>query len=106
MRNGADARLAIAAAAAAQQKGYAQRLVENMGKRVRGIDGDRREHGVHAAVIKNLGRLKCLGLEFVHRENADGMFRKRWEELVVPAFVLVANERMHGGGDFFEFLLR
>src|SRR5271168_1035890 len=95
---------AVAAAAAPQQKGNAQSFVENMRKRVRGIDGDRRKHGVHAAVIKNLGRLKCLRLELVHGENADGMFRKRWEELGVPAFVLVADKGMHRRGNFLEFL--
>ena len=71
---------------------------------MRGIHSDGSEHGRHAPLVKSLCRLQCLRIELVHRQDADAVFRERGKKVVIPAFVLIADEHMHGLGHLGQFV--
>ena len=71
---------------------------------MRGIDRHRREHGIHAAVVEILSELRrYLWSSSRSGQDPDGLLGQRGQQFFVPAFVLVADEDVHRGGNFVEF---
>lgn len=100
-----EERFGIPTALTAQKKGDGQGFVQDVRKRMGGVYGDRSEHGIDAALVKRFGCESGFGVEFGNGEDTNGLFREGGKNLVIPAFVLVANEKVHGLGDFGKFLL-
>ena len=71
---------------------------------MRGVHRYRREHRHNAPVVKSFRRSRSFGIQFVHRQHTDGLLRQRRKQLLVPAFVLVADKHLHRGGNLCEFL--
>ena len=71
---------------------------------MRGVNRDRREHGIDPPLVKSLGSERGLGVELGNRKDANGLLCERREDFVVPAIVLVTNENVHGFRNFGEFL--
>ena len=86
-------------APAPQKKRDAQRLVQHVRKRMRRIDGHRRQHRIHAAVVKRFRDLRGFRVEFADRHDADRLWRRGRQQFVVPTFVLVTHEHVHRRGN-------
>src|SRR5215475_8724496 len=71
---------------------------------MRGVNRDRREHGIDPPLVKSLGSERGFGVELGNGKDANGLLREGREDFVVPAFVLVANENVHAFRNFGEFL--
>lgn len=99
----AEERFGISSALAAQKERDGEGFVQDVRKGMRGVDGDRRKHRVNATFVKCFCRERGFGVKLGNGEDADGLFRESGKNLVVPAFVLVANKNVHALGDFGKF---
>jgi len=81
-----------------------ERLVAELGKRVRLVEGERGEHGQHLLFEISLHPVELAGGELVGVFDDDALFGERGEELLVPAAVLVLDEGCDDGVDAAELL--
>ena len=80
------------AAAAAQQKSHAQRLVDHSRKGMRRIHRDRRQQQVEFPLAVLFDESAGARIQFVQAQNADAMLGQRRAQLVVPAVILVVHK--------------
>ncbi len=90
-----EAALRLAVALDLELHGDVQRLVEQLRKRVRRIDAERRHHGPHPLMIVLLEKIAVGGVELLPREKANPIFLQRGNELVAPAAVLPVEHLPH-----------
>src|SRR5271155_3641064 len=94
------------AALAPQQKREAQRLVQDVRKRMRGIDGDWREQRLDSLGVEIFDVFAGFGTQIAASQNADGFNLERRNQLVPPTFVLFVHEGVNSRGQLREDLVR
>jgi len=94
-----------AAALGAKQQSEAERLVEDAGKGVGGVNGDGGEERVDVALEVALGEGAGLFAEFFPLEEADVLLAQFGNEVVVPAAVLGGDKLVNLMGKYFERLV-
>ena len=75
-----------------QQQRLAQCLVNHPRKRMRRIDGHRGQQGIQFVAAVIVHHLALGIVQIRQRMHPDAMFGQRRQQLLVPAFVLLANE--------------
>ncbi len=102
--NGDDAEdeRAGAAALGTEEDGQAESFVEDAGKGVCGVDGDRRQERVDFALEIALGEGLGLFVKLVPLEEADSLLAHGGEQGVVPASVLGVDEGVYFVGEGVE----
>ena len=100
-----DVRLLGAAALALQKKREAERLIEDVRKRMRGIDRDRREQRRDGLYEKLFDVLAGCGPKLFEIAHVDRFVRQRGNEFFAPASVLFRHELVNSlhqlGENFF-----
>ncbi len=106
-RHGDDSQINLRAAPLAlEQKGEAERLVQDMGKRVGGIHGHGREKRFDRLRVEIFDVLASFGAQIAASENANRFGVERGNEIVAPAFVLLVHEIVDFRGEVGKRLLR
>ena len=89
-----------------QQQRQAQRLVQHARKRVRGIDGHRRQQRVYLVGVEPVRMRARLFRQLLVPQHTHALLLQRRQQLVVPACVLRLHQRRHAVADARQPLLR
>ncbi len=71
---------------------HVQRFIEQLRKRMRRIDGQRREHGTHLREVIFFEPCEVGSLKFFDGEKANTFLRQLRQKLLAPAFVLFLHQ--------------
>src|ERR1700723_2592497 len=106
-RNGDDPQVNLRGAPfALEQECEAKRLVQDVGKRMRRIDGNRREQRLNRLGVKILDVLARLGAQIAPSQNMDRFRLESRKELGAPALILLLTETADFRDQLGEYLLR
>jgi hypothetical protein len=91
---------------AAQLESDAQRFVDDVGKGMRGIDGDGSQNRIDPAREKEVHRIFARAVKVRHRQDANALAGKCWQQFLIPALILIGNEGVDFLGQTLKLLGR
>ena len=77
---------------AAQLESHAQGFINDVGKGMRRIDGDRSQNRINPSSEKKIHRIFARTLQLSHRQNTNAFAGECRQKLLVPALILIGNE--------------